>query len=213
MHNQLCPLKTIEIPHFILLSMRTCIFNLNSFIHRHHHLLVLRQKSEMLVWVCVCASVCVLQTIAQRLSAVILIVESWSSYWTICMMRFGTMITIFNLLDSNQKWHSNKKCPLLLLSNVMPVSSHQFIYSFFKPGMSQWDTTLSLPEREMCSLWSQGLCKTATSFLHGCKKYFKGVQRRKCFDGNRILHVITCHRPCQKTLKKNSSKSVLQDCW
>lgn len=80
-----------------------------------------------------CVCVCVSQTIAPRPYTVILIVESWSHYWTICMMSFGTMITIFRMLDANLKWHFNKKCPLCSYGATFTlISHHQFKASHWK---------------------------------------------------------------------------------
>lgn len=52
--------------------------------------------------------------------------QSRTSYWTLCIMTFGTVIIVLATVDSNVKWHSNKKCAVLQLSPVKPIFHHQF---------------------------------------------------------------------------------------
>ena len=166
------------------------------------------------VCVCVCLYVCVLQTIAQRLSVVILIVESWSSYWTICMMSSGTMITIFKLLDSNQKWHSNKKCPLLLLSNVMPISSYQFIYLsilfLYQERLIEIQDFLFQGVKCVPSGVKDYVKQQHVSFTAG-KKTLKGVKRSAL---KVIVSCVSLHATIlAKTNEGNTAKIINRPKW
>lgn len=51
--------------------------------------------------------------------------QSRTSYWTLCIMTFGTVIIVLATADSNMKWHSNKKRAVLQLSPVKPIFHHQ----------------------------------------------------------------------------------------
>lgn len=65
------------------------------------------------------------ETIAQRPCDGDCNYQSRTSYWTLCIMTFGTVIIVLATADSNMNWHSNKKCAALQLSPVKPIFHHQ----------------------------------------------------------------------------------------
>lgn len=162
-------------------SMRTCCHLL------HWHYYSLFYNTRLRCWsksVCVC--LCVSQTTAPRPYTVILIVESWSRYWTICMMRFGTMITIFRMLDGNLKCHFNKKCPLCSYwATFTPISHHQFKASHWK-------------KYHFAAIFGHDCCKCKHHITSYCLdlniKHYRWPLKHTKFPSHLFLFFVVSHR-------------------